>query len=173
MPWRCARVEPDLAQLDDDVARARLDRDRLRDALEPLGRHVQLVRPRRHVLGDDGRGAEELTVEEHLGARHVGFDAQRPERRRRGRRRRFGLGGGRSLRRRRAGGGTGAFGRARRGRRGRGRGGTRRGGRGNARGGGRWRRLLRLEQVNRQPEAGRQGDRHAADQRAAMHVAEL
>ena len=73
---RTSRSEPR------QVARAGLDVDRLRDALESLGRHVQLVRARLDVLRDDRRSADELTIEEHLRTRDVGLDAQRPELRR-------------------------------------------------------------------------------------------
>jgi len=70
-------VESRLTKAEGEIARARLDVDRLRDTLEPFGRHVDLVRARFHALRGQRRGADKLPVDEYLCPWHIGIDAQR------------------------------------------------------------------------------------------------
>ena len=49
------------------------------DALEPFGRHVQLMRAGLDAFGRDRRRADELAIDEHLRIGHVGLDAQRAQ----------------------------------------------------------------------------------------------
>ena len=72
-------VEPHLAKTEREIARTGLDVDRLRDPVEPFGRHVHLMRARLHVLGRQRRRSDELPIDEHLRPGYVGLDPQRTE----------------------------------------------------------------------------------------------
>ena len=81
------RVEPHLSELDQDVPRSRRYIHRRGITVKAFGGDVQLMAARSDVLGQERRRPDELAIDEHLGARHVGLDAERFQRRRRLRRR--------------------------------------------------------------------------------------
>ena len=70
-------IKTNLAEANGQVARAGLDIDRLRNPVEALRGHVQLMRTWLDVLRGQRRRPDELPIDEDLRLRHIGVDAQR------------------------------------------------------------------------------------------------
>ena len=70
-------IKTNLAEAKRQIARAGLDIDRLRNPVETLCGHIQLVSARLDVLCRERRRSNELPVDEDLRLRHVGVYSKR------------------------------------------------------------------------------------------------